>query len=135
MSTNLERATQVLIAHQRKDIASCMCGWSKLGESHSQHQAEQLSHLLRLDSTVHAGTKSLVAAYVSQLQRFWHANTRGIATLEQRQQWEAEAEAAIAHIRSQAAITTLTNVREVMRSTGQDTETINVLLKLAVDQW
>jgi hypothetical protein len=35
----LEAAAAVLVYHQRKDITSCMCGWSELGKSHAAHQA------------------------------------------------------------------------------------------------
>lgn len=37
---------QVLIYHQRKDIAGCICGWGShtghLGESHSLHVIDEL---------------------------------------------------------------------------------------------
>lgn len=32
-------AEAVLVAHQRKDIGSCACGWSELGKSHAAHVA------------------------------------------------------------------------------------------------
>lgn len=32
-------ATAVLVAHQRRDAGSCLCGWSELGASHAQHVA------------------------------------------------------------------------------------------------
>lgn len=35
-------ATAVLIAHQRKDITSCLCGWAELGKSHAAHVASIL---------------------------------------------------------------------------------------------
>jgi hypothetical protein len=35
-------AAAVLIAHQRRDAASCLCGWSVLGESWAVHVAEVL---------------------------------------------------------------------------------------------
>ena len=31
------RAVQVLVDHQRRDVGSCVCGWSKWGASHSEH--------------------------------------------------------------------------------------------------
>ncbi len=37
-----EAATAVLIAHQRKDVRSCLCGWAELGKSHSRHQMMML---------------------------------------------------------------------------------------------
>lgn len=27
----------VLVAHQRKDIHGCICGWAKVGRSHPEH--------------------------------------------------------------------------------------------------
>jgi hypothetical protein len=35
-----EVLTTVLVYHQRKDIKSCCCGWSKLGASHPEHVAD-----------------------------------------------------------------------------------------------
>ena len=35
----VEAAEAVLIAHQRRDNSSCLCGWAKLGLSHPLHQA------------------------------------------------------------------------------------------------
>ena len=32
----------ILIAHQRQDTSSCLCGWSELGKSHPGHQAAML---------------------------------------------------------------------------------------------
>lgn len=32
-------AVSVLAAHQRRDVGSCLCGWSELGKSHTQHVA------------------------------------------------------------------------------------------------
>jgi hypothetical protein len=40
--TVTEAAATVLVAHQRKDIGSCLCGWAELGRSHAVHQAVQL---------------------------------------------------------------------------------------------
>lgn len=37
-----EAAQAVLTAHQRRDIESCLCGWSELGKSHPGHQAAML---------------------------------------------------------------------------------------------
>ena len=46
----------------------------------------------------------LVVAWVSAQQRHYHSSTRGIATPEQRREWEREAEAIIAaHDREVAA--------------------------------
>ena len=39
----VERATEVLTTHQRRDSASCLCGWSRLGYSFTQHQADALA--------------------------------------------------------------------------------------------
>jgi len=36
------RAEAILIAHQRRDVGSCLCGWSELGRSHARHQAAEL---------------------------------------------------------------------------------------------
>lgn len=35
-------AAAVLVAHQRRDIGSCLCGWSELGKSHADHVAAVL---------------------------------------------------------------------------------------------
>ena len=35
-------AEAVLVAHQRIDITSCLCGWSQLGRSHARHVADVL---------------------------------------------------------------------------------------------
>lgn len=34
----------VLVDHQRQNAGSCLCGWSKLGYSHPEHQAEMLAN-------------------------------------------------------------------------------------------
>jgi hypothetical protein len=36
-------AVDVLIAHQRRDSASCLCGWAELGLSHAAHQVAMLA--------------------------------------------------------------------------------------------
>lgn len=35
-------ATAVLVAHQRRDAGSCLCGWGELGHSHARHVARVL---------------------------------------------------------------------------------------------
>jgi hypothetical protein len=37
-----QRAEAVLIAHQRRDNRSCLCGWAELGKSHAGHQVAML---------------------------------------------------------------------------------------------
>lgn len=37
-----ETAEAVLVAHQRRDLGSCLCGWSELGKSHPRHQVAML---------------------------------------------------------------------------------------------
>ncbi|WP_213002665.1 hypothetical protein [Winogradskya consettensis] len=32
------RAEALLIAHQRRDVQGCLCGWAELGKSHAGHQ-------------------------------------------------------------------------------------------------
>jgi hypothetical protein len=39
----VERAGALLIAHQRRDVGSCLCGWGELGKSHAGHQADELA--------------------------------------------------------------------------------------------
>ena len=48
-----QQAEAILIAHQRRDVGSCLCGWSELGKSHAGHQAAELraAGLLVPDST------------------------------------------------------------------------------------
>ena len=43
----LERATAVLVAHQRMTGPNrrCRCGWDKLGQSFAGHQAEALAEV------------------------------------------------------------------------------------------
>ena len=41
MSTDVT-AEAVLVAHQRRDIGSCLCGWAQLGKSHPRHQVAML---------------------------------------------------------------------------------------------
>jgi hypothetical protein len=36
----IERVGALLIAHQRRDAGSCLCGWAELGKS---HQADELA--------------------------------------------------------------------------------------------
>ena len=35
-------AEAVLVAHQRRDAGSCLCGWGELGQSHARHVARVL---------------------------------------------------------------------------------------------
>lgn len=37
-----QRAEAILVAHQRRDISGCICGWSELGKSHPGHQVAML---------------------------------------------------------------------------------------------
>ncbi len=48
-----QQAEAILISHQRRDVGSCLCGWSELGKSHAGHQAAELraAGLLAPDST------------------------------------------------------------------------------------
>lgn len=39
---SLQDAELVLVAHQRRDISRCLCGWAELGKSHPGHQVEML---------------------------------------------------------------------------------------------
>jgi hypothetical protein len=36
------RAEAILIAHQRRDVGSCLCGWAEIGKSHAAHQVAEL---------------------------------------------------------------------------------------------
>lgn len=38
-----DAAEKILIAHQRRDYRSCICGWSELGKSHPGHQVAMLA--------------------------------------------------------------------------------------------
>lgn len=40
--TTDQAAEAILIAHQRRDIRGCLCGWSELGKSHPAHQVAML---------------------------------------------------------------------------------------------
>ena len=48
------------------------------------------------------GIEALKAAYVSQMQRAYHSSTRGIATPEDCQQWEADADRVIRKAKAEA---------------------------------
>jgi hypothetical protein len=37
-----EKLIEILVAHQRRDIGSCLCGWAELGRSHAVHVAEEI---------------------------------------------------------------------------------------------
>jgi hypothetical protein len=37
-----KKLVEILIAHQRRDIGSCLCGWDKLGHSHAEHVADEI---------------------------------------------------------------------------------------------
>jgi len=37
-----DQAVAVLTIHQRRDPASCLCGWDKIGTSFARHQADEL---------------------------------------------------------------------------------------------
>lgn len=37
-----QTAEAILIAHQRRDVGSCLCGWSELGKSYAGHQVAML---------------------------------------------------------------------------------------------
>ena len=41
--TVAETAQAILVAHQRRDIGSCLCGWADLGRSHPGHQVQMLA--------------------------------------------------------------------------------------------
>ena len=41
-----ETAEEILVAHQRFDSGSCLCGWSELGKSHPAHQVAMLYEAL-----------------------------------------------------------------------------------------
>lgn len=38
-----DTAQAILVAHQRRDIRSCLCGWSELGRCHAGHQVQMLA--------------------------------------------------------------------------------------------
>lgn len=40
--TTLARAVMVLTIHQRREPGGCLCGWGRIGQSFSRHQAEAL---------------------------------------------------------------------------------------------
>jgi hypothetical protein len=39
---SLDTTREVLIAHQRQNAGSCLCGWAKLGYAHAEHQAKAI---------------------------------------------------------------------------------------------
>ena len=48
------------------------------------------------------GIEALKAAYVSQMKRAYHSSTRGTATPEDCQQWEADADRVIRKVKAEA---------------------------------
>lgn len=50
MTAQRDALEAVLVAHQRRDSGSCLCGWSDLGLSHPGHQADAI--LAQWDLTV-----------------------------------------------------------------------------------
>lgn len=48
--TGPRRPEAILIAHQRCDVGSCLCGCAELGKSHAGHQAAMLSEAGLLSS-------------------------------------------------------------------------------------
>lgn len=42
LKAGAEPAEAILIAHQRRDIGACVCGWDELGRSHPGHQVAML---------------------------------------------------------------------------------------------
>jgi hypothetical protein len=51
-----EAAEAILLAHLKRDIRGCMCGWSELGKSHPGHQVAMLREAALLnDAPVEEG--------------------------------------------------------------------------------
>jgi hypothetical protein len=77
----VERAGALLIAHQRMDAGTCLCGWAKLGKSHAAHQADELARAGLLvaadDSVVQVIRERLKALPVGRLVNTheWNAFT------------------------------------------------------------
>ncbi len=46
--TPLQAVETVLIAHQRMDIRSCLCGWGDIGKSHATHVGKLVIEALRV---------------------------------------------------------------------------------------
>jgi hypothetical protein len=53
--TTDETAEAVLVAHQRFDIGSCLCGWAELGKSHAGHQVAMLRRAQLLNDRAPTG--------------------------------------------------------------------------------
>lgn len=45
-----EEVLGVLVAHQRRDIGSCLCGWAEYGHRHSRHVADRLVDWLEAEA-------------------------------------------------------------------------------------
>jgi hypothetical protein len=43
-----ELLVAILVAHQRRDISGCICGWSVLGASHPEHIADMFEAALKV---------------------------------------------------------------------------------------
>lgn len=54
--TTGQTAEAILIAHQRFDCGSCLCGWSELGKSHPAHQVAMLQRAGLLHENTTAAT-------------------------------------------------------------------------------
>jgi hypothetical protein len=46
MKYDREVLVAVLIAHQRRDVGGCRCGWDILGHSHSQHVIDSYEQVM-----------------------------------------------------------------------------------------
>lgn len=71
-----QRAEAILIAHQRRDVGSCLCGWAELGKSHAGHQAAALREAGLLaseqdDTECSAETRSWDHFSPEQMDSYW----------------------------------------------------------------
>ena len=61
---------EVLVAHQRQNSSSCLCGWAVLGWSHAVHQEDMLT------AAGFGPVKEAAAAGLRSVQDIWGAGGR-----------------------------------------------------------
>lgn len=69
MSADGITAEAVLVAHQRLDIRSCLCGWDELGKSHAAHQVAALAEAGLLADGTEAATAQSVSVCSAHQER------------------------------------------------------------------
>lgn len=75
-----QQLVEVLVAHQRHTYAACLCGWSVLGASHSEHVADvffsdSLGEDIKQEKEEARGFKQELAAVINKYSMERGSNT------------------------------------------------------------